>query len=97
MHEKVRCTECHTKPVFTDVGKNCADCHADIHRRQMGANCAQCHTPLGLERIGASDQESLQPIPAAGRARGGGMRPVPQERRGRAITWDSRRPACRAT
>ena len=47
MHEKVYCTECHVKPVFTDVGKNCADCHADIHRRQMGANCAECHTPLG--------------------------------------------------
>ncbi|MBZ5662488.1 MAG: hypothetical protein LAO08_18960 [Acidobacteriia bacterium] len=47
MHEKVRCTECHTKPVFTNVGKNCADCHADIHRGQMGANCAQCHTPSG--------------------------------------------------
>ncbi|MBZ5643257.1 MAG: hypothetical protein LAO19_10885 [Acidobacteriia bacterium] len=47
MHEKVRCTECHTKPVFSNVGKNCADCHADIHRGQMGANCAECHTPLG--------------------------------------------------
>jgi hypothetical protein len=47
MHEKVYCTECHAKPVFTDVGKNCADCHADIHKRQFGANCAQCHTPLG--------------------------------------------------
>jgi len=47
MHEKVSCTGCHLKPVFTDVGKNCADCHADIHRRQMGANCAQCHTVNG--------------------------------------------------
>jgi hypothetical protein len=47
MHEKVRCTQCHTKPVFTDVGKNCQDCHADIHQRKMGANCAQCHTVLG--------------------------------------------------
>src|SRR6266478_4161979 len=47
MHEKVYCTECHFRPVFTDVGKNCADCHADIHRRQFGANCAECHTVLG--------------------------------------------------
>jgi hypothetical protein len=47
MHEKVSCTQCHIKPVFTDVGKNCADCHADIHRRQMGANCVQCHTVSG--------------------------------------------------
>ena len=47
MHEKVDCTACHVKPVFTDVGKNCADCHADMHRRQMGSDCAQCHTVQG--------------------------------------------------
>jgi Cytochrome c7 and related cytochrome c len=47
MHEKVQCTQCHVKPVFTDVGKNCQDCHDDIHRRQMGTNCAQCHTVQG--------------------------------------------------
>jgi len=47
MHEKVSCTGCHVKPIFTDVGKNCADCHADIHRRQMGPNCAECHTVNG--------------------------------------------------
>jgi len=47
MHEKVKCVQCHVKPVFTNVGKNCADCHADIHRRQMGPNCAQCHTVQG--------------------------------------------------
>src|SRR5205823_11231272 len=23
MHEKVQCTQCHAKPVFTDVGKHC--------------------------------------------------------------------------
>jgi len=44
MHEKVQCTQCHVKPVFTDVGKNCQDCHTDIHQRQMGTNCADCHT-----------------------------------------------------
>jgi hypothetical protein len=47
MHEKVACIECHTKPVFSNVGKNCADCHSDVHRRQMGPNCAQCHTVNG--------------------------------------------------
>ena len=47
MHEKVQCTQCHVKPVFTDVGKNCQDCHDDVHRRQMGTNCAQCHTVQG--------------------------------------------------
>jgi hypothetical protein len=50
LHEKVQCTQCHIKPVFTDVGKNCADCHADIHRRQMGSDCAQCHTVNGWEK-----------------------------------------------
>jgi hypothetical protein len=49
LHEKVACTLCHVKPVFTDVGKNCADCHADIHRRQFGPNCAQCHTVQGWD------------------------------------------------
>jgi hypothetical protein len=47
MHEKVQCTQCHVKPVFTDVGKNCQDCHVDIHQRKMGTNCAQCHTVQG--------------------------------------------------
>jgi cytochrome c7-like protein len=47
MHEKVECTQCHVKPVFTNVGKNCQDCHTDIHQRKMGTNCAQCHTVQG--------------------------------------------------
>lgn len=47
MHQNVACTQCHTKPVFTDIGKKCADCHADIHRRQMGANCEHCHSVQG--------------------------------------------------
>jgi hypothetical protein len=49
MHEKVLCSSCHVKPVFTDVGKNCADCHADIHRRKFGPDCAQCHTVRGWQ------------------------------------------------
>ncbi|HEY6944006.1 MAG TPA: cytochrome c3 family protein, partial [Candidatus Acidoferrum sp.] len=47
MHEKVECTQCHVKPVFTNVGKNCQDCHTDIHQRKMGTNCADCHTVQG--------------------------------------------------
>jgi hypothetical protein len=47
MHEKVQCTQCHVKPIFTNVGKNCQDCHTDIHQRKMGTDCAQCHTVQG--------------------------------------------------
>jgi hypothetical protein len=47
MHEKVQCAQCHSKPIFTNVGKNCQDCHADIHQRRMGTDCAQCHTVQG--------------------------------------------------
>jgi hypothetical protein len=47
MHEKVQCTQCHAKPVFTEVGKHCQDCHADIHQRKMGTDCAQCHAVQG--------------------------------------------------
>ncbi len=47
MHQNVACTQCHTNPVFTNVGNKCADCHADIHRRQMGAQCEQCHSVNG--------------------------------------------------
>ena len=49
MHQGVTCTQCHTKPVFTNVGQKCADCHADIHKRQFGASCDQCHTVKGWQ------------------------------------------------
>lgn len=49
MHQGVSCTQCHTKPVFTNVGQKCADCHADIHKRQFGASCEQCHTVKGWQ------------------------------------------------
>jgi hypothetical protein len=49
MHESVSCTQCHVRPVFTNVGQRCQDCHADIHRRQLGANCEQCHTVRGWQ------------------------------------------------
>ena len=47
MHEKVQCTECHVKLVFTNVGHKCSECHADIHRGQFGSNCDSCHTVKG--------------------------------------------------
>jgi hypothetical protein len=47
MHEKVQCTECHVKLVFSNVGQKCSDCHADIHRSQFGSNCDSCHTVKG--------------------------------------------------
>src|SRR5579864_1178025 len=49
MHQAVTCTQCHIKPVFTNVGLRCQDCHADIHKRQLGANCEQCHTVRGWQ------------------------------------------------
>lgn len=49
MHQGVSCTQCHTRPVFTNVGQKCADCHADIHKRQFGASCEQCHTVKGWQ------------------------------------------------
>jgi len=49
LHGSVACTECHTRPVFTNVGKHCQDCHADIHKRQLGADCEQCHTVRGWQ------------------------------------------------
>src|ERR1700704_1678313 len=66
MHEKVYCTECHFKPVFTDVGKNCADCHADIHRRQFGANCAQCHSVNGWNVSVQAIQNHFNRFPLVG-------------------------------
>ncbi|MGA7792866.1 MAG: hypothetical protein WCA19_07500 [Candidatus Acidiferrales bacterium] len=66
MHEKVSCTGCHTKPVFTDVGKNCANCHADIHRAQFGANCAQCHTVLGWRVSVQSMEQHFNRFPLLG-------------------------------
>jgi len=47
LHQAVACTQCHTKPVFSNVGTRCADCHADIHRGILGAACEQCHSVKG--------------------------------------------------
>ncbi|HET6142789.1 MAG TPA: hypothetical protein VFE02_04725 [Candidatus Acidoferrales bacterium] len=66
MHAKVSCTGCHTRPVFTDVGKDCASCHADIHRAQMGKNCAQCHSPLGWQASTQSIQNHFNRFPLLG-------------------------------
>jgi len=49
MHQSVGCTDCHTKPVFTNVGHRCADCHADIHKGHFGASCDHCHNVKGWQ------------------------------------------------
>lgn len=64
MHEKVQCTQCHSKPVFTEAGKNCQDCHADIHQRKLGTDCASCHTVLGwrIATQRSKDHENRFPL-----------------------------------
>ena len=47
MHSTLQCKECHTHPVFAEVGRQCQDCHADIHRRRNGAQCDICHRTNG--------------------------------------------------
>lgn len=59
MHASVACTQCHAKPVFTDVGHKCAECHADIHRGQMGAKCETCHSVKGWQ-VSISDIKQHQ-------------------------------------
>ena len=54
LHEGVQCSQCHTNPVFSKVGKLCADCHADIHAGKMGAACQDCHTVRGW-RVSVAD------------------------------------------
>jgi hypothetical protein len=66
MHQSVTCTQCHVKPVFTNVGQRCQDCHADIHRRQLGANCEQCHTVRGWQVSIQQVQEHNNRFPLTG-------------------------------
>lgn len=66
MHQGVACTQCHTKPVFTQVGTKCADCHADIHRGQNGANCQSCHTVQGWKVSIDAIREHLNRFPLVG-------------------------------
>jgi hypothetical protein len=66
MHTSVACTQCHVKPVFTNVGQRCQDCHADIHRRQLGANCEQCHTVRGWQVSVTAIQQHTGRFPLTG-------------------------------
>jgi hypothetical protein len=66
MHQSVACTQCHVKPVFSNVGQRCQDCHADIHRRQMGANCEQCHTVRGWQVTVQQIQDHNNRFPLTG-------------------------------
>ena len=80
MHEKVSCTGCHTKPVFTDVAKNCSDCHADIHRAPVRRELRTVPHGARLASFRAIDSAALQSVSAIGRARDGAMRGMPQNR-----------------
>ena len=64
MHAKLICTQCHSQPTFSDVGKNCSDCHADIHLRKFGADCAQCHIVQGwfTSRAQVRNHQNLFPL-----------------------------------
>jgi hypothetical protein len=66
MHQAVACTQCHIKPVFTNVGQKCADCHADIHKRQFGAACEQCHTVKGWQVAVQQIQQHQNRFPLLG-------------------------------
>ncbi len=66
MHQGVTCIECHTKPVFSNVGLKCADCHADIHKRQFGVSCEQCHTVKGWQVSIQQIQQHTQRFPLLG-------------------------------
>ena len=49
LHSTVACEECHSQPIFANVGRNCQDCHADIHRRRNGVQCDMCHRVSGWQ------------------------------------------------
>lgn len=66
MHQGVACTQCHIKPVFTNVGQRCADCHADIHKRQFDASCEQCHTVKGWQVAVQQIQQHQNRFPLVG-------------------------------
>src|ERR1700740_3829296 len=66
LHQAVTCTQCHVKPVFTNVGQRCQDCHADIHRRQLGANCERCHTVRGWQVSIQQIQQHINRFPLVG-------------------------------
>ncbi len=81
MHEGVSCTQCHTKPVFTNVGTQCSQCHADIHKAPDGRKLRAVPHGAWLERFRPADQSAHEPVPADGRTRDCGLRLVPQGRR----------------
>jgi NMD protein affecting ribosome stability and mRNA decay len=66
MHQSVACTDCHVRPVFTNVGQHCQDCHADIHKRQLGPNCDQCHTVRGWQISARQVQQHDNRFPLMG-------------------------------
>ncbi len=49
-HRSVKCTACHTGPLYTTkLGNTCIDCHQkdDKHKGTLGRQCADCHVERG--------------------------------------------------
>ncbi len=82
MHQKVSCTGCHTKPVFTDVGKDCARLPRRYSPRPIWRQLRRVPHASRLAGFHSIDSEPLQPVSAARRARRCAVRGVPQECRG---------------
>lgn len=66
MHQGVACTQCHTKPVFSNVGAQCSACHADLHHGQFGSSCEQCHSVKGWKVSLQAVQQHQNRFPLAG-------------------------------
>jgi hypothetical protein len=52
-HTSVRCAQCHTTQLFTDVSSQCGVCHVkdDYHKGTFGEKCESCHTADGWKKI----------------------------------------------
>ena len=66
LHSTVACEECHSQPIFANVGRNCQDCHADIHRRKNGVQCDMCHRVSGWQVSVHSINEHQDRFPLIG-------------------------------
>ena len=84
-HEKVACTQCHAKLIFSDVGKNCADCHADIHLQKIRRRLRSMPCLARVVHVPAAGPQSSKSLSADRSARRGGMRGLSQIRCRRAI------------
>lgn len=42
-HNMLKCRQCHTTLVFSEVNKSCISCHKDMHQGTVGPDCERCH------------------------------------------------------